>query len=59
MYRRLEAAGAIEDLAAAAAYHFTEWLPSNIVVAHERTQQCNTPNWAAPGSMSLGSALVA
>jgi hypothetical protein len=26
---------------------------------HNRSQQCNTPNWAAPGSMSLGSALVA
>ena len=26
---------------------------------HERSQQCNTPNWAAPGSMSPGSALVA
>jgi hypothetical protein len=33
IYRCLEAAGAIEDLAAAAAYHFTEWLPRNIVVA--------------------------
>jgi hypothetical protein len=32
-YRCLEAAGAIEDLAAATAYHFTEWLPRNIVVA--------------------------
>jgi hypothetical protein len=29
----MEAAGAIEDLGAAAAYHFTEWLPRNIVVA--------------------------
>jgi hypothetical protein len=28
-----EAAGAIEDLAAVAACHFTEWLPRNIVVA--------------------------
>jgi hypothetical protein len=26
-YRCLEAAGATEDLAAAAACHFTEWLP--------------------------------
>jgi hypothetical protein len=33
MYRFLEAAGAIEDLAAAAAYHFSEWLPRNIVAA--------------------------
>jgi hypothetical protein len=32
-YRCLEAAGAIEDLAAATTYHFTEWLPRNIVVA--------------------------
>jgi hypothetical protein len=32
-FRCLEAAGAIEDLAAAAAHHFTEWLPRNIVVA--------------------------
>jgi hypothetical protein len=33
IYRCLEAAGTIEDLDAAAAYHFTEWLPGNIVVA--------------------------
>jgi hypothetical protein len=33
IYRCLEAAGAIEDLAAAGAWHFTEWLPGNIVVA--------------------------
>jgi hypothetical protein len=33
IYRPLEAAGAIEDLAAAAACHFAEWLPRNIVVA--------------------------
>jgi hypothetical protein len=33
IYRCLEAAGAIEDLAAAAAQHFTEWLPRNIVAA--------------------------
>jgi hypothetical protein len=33
IYRCLEAAGAIEDLDAAAAYHFTEWLPRDIVVA--------------------------
>jgi hypothetical protein len=32
IYRRLEAAGAIEDLAVAAAYYFIEWLPRNIVV---------------------------
>jgi len=32
-YRYLEAAGAIEDLDAAAACHFTEWPPRNIVVA--------------------------
>jgi len=32
-YRCLEAAGANDDLDAAAAYHFTEWLPQNIVVA--------------------------
>jgi hypothetical protein len=31
-YLCLEAAGAIEDPAAAAACHFTEWLPGNIVV---------------------------
>jgi hypothetical protein len=29
----MEAAGAIEDLGAAAVYHFTEWPPRNIVVA--------------------------
>jgi hypothetical protein len=33
LYRCLEAAGAIEDLDAAAAHHFAEWLPRNIVVA--------------------------
>jgi hypothetical protein len=33
IYRRLEAAGAIEDLDAAATYHFAEWLPREIVVA--------------------------
>jgi len=33
IYRCLEAAGAIEDLAAADTCHFTEWLPRNIVVA--------------------------
>jgi hypothetical protein len=33
IYRCLEAAGAIEDLDAAVACHFTEWLPRNIVVA--------------------------
>jgi len=33
LYRSLEAAGAIEDLDAAAAYRFTEWLPRKIVVA--------------------------
>jgi hypothetical protein len=32
-YRCLEAAGAIEGLDAAAAYHFAEWLPRKIVVA--------------------------
>jgi len=32
-YRCLEASGAIEDLGAAAAYHFAEWQPRNIVVA--------------------------
>ena len=26
---------------------------------NKRSQQCNTPNWAAPASMSLGSVLVA
>jgi hypothetical protein len=33
IHRRLEAAGAIEDLDAAATYHFAEWLPREIVVA--------------------------
>jgi hypothetical protein len=33
IYRCLEAAGAIEDLDAANAYHFTEWLPGNTVAA--------------------------
>jgi hypothetical protein len=33
IYRCLEAAGAIEELDAAAACHFTEWPPGNIVVA--------------------------
>jgi len=33
IYRCLEAAGAIEDLDAAAASHFTEWPPRKIVVA--------------------------
>jgi hypothetical protein len=33
IYRCLEAAGAIEDLGAASAYHFAEWPPRNIVVA--------------------------
>jgi hypothetical protein len=33
IYRCLGAAGAIEDLDAAAAYHLTEWPPRNIVVA--------------------------
>jgi hypothetical protein len=33
LYRFLEAAGAIEDRDAAAAYHLTEWLQRNIVVA--------------------------
>jgi len=33
IYHCLKAAGAIEDLDASAAYHFTEWLPRNIVVA--------------------------
>jgi hypothetical protein len=33
IYRCLEAAGAIEEFATAAAYHFTEWLPRNIVAA--------------------------
>jgi len=33
IYRCPQAASAIEDLDAAAAYHFTEWLPRNIVVA--------------------------
>jgi hypothetical protein len=33
IYRFLAAAGAIEDLAAATAYHFTEWLPRIIVAA--------------------------
>jgi hypothetical protein len=32
IYRCLEAAGAIEGLDATA-YHFTEWLPRNIVAA--------------------------
>jgi hypothetical protein len=38
IYRYLEAAGAIEDLSAAAACHFTEWLRRNIMVAHKRSQ---------------------
>jgi hypothetical protein len=33
IYRCREAADAIEDLDAATPYHFTEWLPRNIVVA--------------------------
>jgi len=33
IYRCPEAAGAIEDLDATAAYHFTEWPPRIIVVA--------------------------
>jgi len=33
LYRCLEAVGANEDLDAAAACHFAEWLPRNIVVA--------------------------
>jgi hypothetical protein len=56
IYRCLEAAGAIDGLHAAAADYFTEWLPS---WPDKRSQQCDTPNWAAPGSMSPGSALVA
>jgi hypothetical protein len=33
IYRCLGAAGAIEDLTAADAYHFAEWLPQNILAA--------------------------
>jgi len=33
IYRCLGAAGAIEDLDSAAAWHFTEWPHRNIVVA--------------------------
>jgi len=46
---RLEAAGAIGDLDAAAVYHLTEWRREISSWPIKGVRQCNTPNWGRTG----------
>src|SRR5580700_9183216 len=60
IYRCLEAAGATEDPRRGSRLSFYRMAAAKYCRGPIKgVSQCNTPNWAAPASMSPGSALVA